>query len=240
MQAAIPEPDELVLAPRTTTVSSAGWIRVLIVERERLFAEALGSLLEHNSFVVHEVAGSIPEAIAKVGHCEPAVVLLGLDRCSEEELMLGASILEAFPDAKVVVLGGDGDQWAPKRAFGAGFHGYLSKDTSTLRLVESIRSVADGEGVFSAATSSPQRVVRSTCVDDEVAFLGAHLTAREREVLQLIVSGGSGRSIARTLGITENTVRTHVQSILVKLQVHSRLEAAALALRHGLARSSSA
>jgi two-component system, NarL family, nitrate/nitrite response regulator NarL len=240
MQAAVPEPDGLVLTSRATTVPSAGWIRVLIVERERLFAEALGSLLEHNSFVVQEVVGSIPEAIAKVGHCEPAVVLLAVDRCSEEELGFGASILEAFPNARVLVLGGDGDRWAPKRAFGAGFHGYLSKDASAARLVESIRSVADGEGVFSAATSSPHRVVRSTSVDPDVAFLGAHLTAREREVLQLITSGGSGRTIARTLGITENTVRTHVQSILVKLQVHSRLEAAALALRHGLAKSSSA
>jgi two-component system nitrate/nitrite response regulator NarL len=238
MQAAVPSRDGLALAPRTTTALDVGEIRVLIVERERLFAEALGSLLAHKSMAVLEVVHSISQAIATVGENEPDVVLLSLDRCTEEALGSGASIFEAFPNAKVIVLGGDGDQWAPQRALGAGFQGYLTKDATAARLVESIRSVAEGEVLFSATAPSHRRVVRSAPADGDIAFLGAQLTAREREVLQLIISGGSGRSIARTLGITQNTVRTHVQSILVKLQVHSRLEAAALAIRHGLTKSS--
>jgi two-component system, NarL family, nitrate/nitrite response regulator NarL len=239
MQAPVPSPDGLVLAPPAATVPDLGWIRVLIVDRERLFAEALGSLLEHESIAVYDVVHSIPQAIATARHDEPDVVLLALDRCSEEELGSGALILEAFPNAKVLVLGGDGDRWAPQQAMGAGFHGYLTKDATAARLVESIRCVADGEEVFAPPVRPPRRVIRTTPMQRDVESFGAQLTAREREVLQLITSGGSGRSIARTLGITENTVRTHVQSILVKLQVHSRLEAAALAMHHGLTRSTS-
>jgi DNA-binding NarL/FixJ family response regulator len=65
-----------------------------------------------------------------------------------------------------------------------------------------------------------------------VWLLVSQLTAREREVLELLVEGADGAMIARRLGISRNTVRTHVQSILTKLQVHSRLEAATLAVRH--------
>jgi two-component system, NarL family, nitrate/nitrite response regulator NarL len=70
--------------------------------------------------------------------------------------------------------------------------------------------------------------------DRHAALLGGQLTEREREVLALLVDGASGADIAERLTISTNTVRTHVQSVLTKLQVHSRLEAATFAVRHGL------
>ena len=75
-------------------------------------------------------------------------------------------------------------------------------------------------------------VSRYAAGDEDVGLLAAQLTAREREVLGLLVRGASGLEIAAELGISRNTVRTHVQSILTKLQVHSRLEAATFAVRH--------
>ena len=70
--------------------------------------------------------------------------------------------------------------------------------------------------------------------DDGAVLLTEQLTPRERQVLALLVQGASGEAISKPLGISPNTVRTHVQSILTKLQVHSRLEAAAFAVRHHL------
>jgi two-component system nitrate/nitrite response regulator NarL len=70
--------------------------------------------------------------------------------------------------------------------------------------------------------------------DRFVELLSSSLTPRERQVLQMLARGNGGKDIARELAISVNTVRTHVQSILTKLQVHSRLEAAAFAVRHGL------
>ena len=101
------------------------------------------------------------------------------------------------------------------------------------QLLSAIQVVLNGEVVF------PPRLARAGARDgrqSQARLLGQQLTPRELEVLEMLARGAGGREIARTLGVAPNTVRTHVQSILSKLQVHSRLEAAAFAVRHGLIR----
>ena len=94
-----------------------------------------------------------------------------------------------------------------------------------------VRAVLDGQLIM------PHRLgpaSRQAAKHDDAELLAAQLTPREREVLTLLARGANGREIAADLAISRNTVRTHVQSILTKLQVHSRLEAATFAVRHRL------
>jgi DNA-binding NarL/FixJ family response regulator len=111
-----------------------------------------------------------------------------------------------------------------------GFHGFLTKDTPVARLVASIDAVMEGD---LAPRSIPSSFAVGSAMDS-ASMLARQLTPREREVLALLVEGLDGRAISDRLGISANTVRTHVQSVLTKLQVHSRLEAATFAVRHRL------
>jgi two-component system nitrate/nitrite response regulator NarL len=144
---------------------------------------------------------------------------------------VGREILERWPDTKLVAVTALDDGRAVDDALEAGFRGYLTKDTPVGRFISSMEAVVEGQVVL------PHRLVSAghrRGTSDGIALLVAQLTTREREVLSLLVEGADGGTIARRLGISRNTVRTHVQSILTKLQVHSRLEAATMAVRHHL------
>jgi two-component system, NarL family, nitrate/nitrite response regulator NarL len=157
------------------------------------------------------------------------VILLDLGLPDRSGLAVGREILESWPEAKLMVLTALDDPKAVEEASRAGFRGYLTKDTPVSRFVSSIEAIVAGQEVF------PHRFAQATRrpgSNDSVWLLISQLTPREREVLGLLVEGADGRTIAARLGISRNTVRTHVQSILTKLQVHSRLEAATLAVRH--------
>jgi DNA-binding NarL/FixJ family response regulator len=123
------------------------------------------------------------------------------------------------------------DRSAVDEALRLGFRGYVSKDSSVAKFVNRIQRVLDGHVVL------PQRLPsvgsRASRVG-EVFLLSDQLSRREGEVLTLLVQGADGAAMASRLGISRNTVRTHVQNILTKLQVHSRLEAATFAVRHRL------
>jgi len=168
-------------------------------------------------------------ALAYLEDDRPDVVLLDLGLPDRSGLAIGREILESWPEAKLMVLTALDDPKAVEEAERAGFRGYLTKDTPVSRFVSSIEAIVAGQVVF------PHRLGhagRRTGSNDSVWLLISQLTPREREVLGLLVEGADGRTIALRLGISRNTVRTHVQSILTKLQVHSRLEAATLAVRH--------
>jgi two-component system nitrate/nitrite response regulator NarL len=135
-------------------------------------------------------------------------------------------------DVKVLAVTALDDPDAAVRALRSGFHGYITKDTDLMRFVALVESALAGQVVM------PRRMTRNGTRKegrgDYLAALIASLTTREKEVLALLTEGMNGARIAETLRISQNTVRTHVQSILTKLQVHSRLEAAAFAVQHGL------
>jgi two-component system, NarL family, nitrate/nitrite response regulator NarL len=151
-------------------------------------------------------------------------------------LAIGQEILELGRGTKVVVLTAQDDQRTVEMALAAGFDGYLTKSISMARFASSIQAVLRGEAAFPHGS----RQGRSREGGERDALLLAEqLTPRERDVLRLLVQGARGDSLAGNLGISPNTVRTHVQSILTKLQVHSRLEAATFAVRHGVVHASS-
>lgn len=146
-----------------------------------------------------------------------------------DSLSLLPQIRSAAPDAKVVVLSAWSDDRSIARAIEAGCDGYLLKEQQVDELVAGIRTVVANEAVFAPAIMKrvfgllqPSKATAST------------LTARELEVLQRLGDGMSTVDIASAMYVSINTVRNHVQSIMQKLGVHSRLEAVAHGVRAGL------
>ena len=194
-----------------------------------MFAEAIRAALDDAGMDAVAVVTSGRAALAYLEDDRPDVILLDVGLPDRSGLAVGREILEAWPEAKLMVLTALDDPKAVEEASRAGFRGYLTKDTPVSRFVSSIEAIVAGQEVF------PHRLAQATRQpgsNDSVWLLISQLTPREREVLGLLVEGADGRTIAARLGISRNTVRTHVQSILTKLQVHSRLEAATLAVRH--------
>jgi two-component system nitrate/nitrite response regulator NarL len=121
------------------------------------------------------------------------------------------------------------------RALRTGAQGYLLKDMEPDELVSALRDIEKGKNVVAAdLTDALARMVQgeTTLDDDDGPF--SDLTPRETEILCLLAEGQSNKLIARNLGISDGTVKLHVKAILRKLNIHSRVEAAVMAVEHGL------
>jgi DNA-binding NarL/FixJ family response regulator len=207
-------------------------VRVLVVDDHALFTDAilpvLGGMEEMEML---GVARSGREALELFRRERPDLLMLDLGLPDMNGIELGRLLLESRPDVRILALTGRRDAQAVKEAMAAGFTGYLTKDTPLPSFAERIRSALRGEVVVPQWLETP-RVVRRTQGDVTAELLAGQLTPREREVLSLLVEGSDNAEIARRLAVSANTVRTHVQSILTKLGVRSRLQAAAFAVRH--------
>jgi two-component system nitrate/nitrite response regulator NarL len=205
---------------------------ILIVDDHKLFADAIRAALLRHHYRAMEPVVTGAEAVVAAERHRPEVALVDIGLPDASGIQVGRRIMEVSPTTRVVVVTAMDDQRVADDVVRAGFHGYLLKDTKMSQLLSAIQIVLSGDVVL------PSRSARSAARgrDPEARLLGRNLTPRELEVLEMLSRGVSGREIARSLGVAPNTVRTHVQSILSKLQVHSRLEAAAFAVRHGLVR----
>jgi DNA-binding NarL/FixJ family response regulator len=203
----------------------------LIVDDHMLFAEAVQVAIEDLGISVARVVTTGEEAIAEADRSLPDVIFMDIGLPDQSGLIAGRTILERHPDARIIALTALNDRSTVDEALRLGFVGYLTKDTPVARFVNAIRSAMDGHLVLPQRLS-PTR--RRSQAEKDVALMASQLTPREMEVLTLLVEGADGRKAAAALGISLNTVRTHVQSILTKLQVHSRLEAATFAVRHDI------
>jgi DNA-binding NarL/FixJ family response regulator len=204
-------------------------LRVLIVDDHMLFAEAIKSALESTGVVVAGVSATAEDAVTSVLQKRPDLILMDVALPDQSGLLAGRRILQEWPEAKILAVTALGERHIAEEALRIGFRGYLTKHTPVAQFVNSVRAILDGQLIMPHRLAS---VSRYAAGDEDVGLLAAQLTAREREVLGLLVRGASGLQIAAELSISRNTVRTHVQSILTKLQVHSRLEAATFAARH--------
>jgi two-component system, NarL family, nitrate/nitrite response regulator NarL len=205
--------------------------RVLIVDGQSLFAEAIRSALEAAGVIVVGVSGTAEDAVPSVLRKRPDLVLMDVALPDESGLFAGRRILQDWPEAKILALTALEEPRVAEEALRIGFRGYLTKRTPVAEFVSSVRAVLDGQRIMPHRLGSASRQVAE---HEDAGLLAAHLTPREREVLALLSRGANGREIAAALAISRNTVRTHVQSILTKLQVHSRLEASTFAVRHRL------
>lgn len=207
-------------------------MRVLVVDDHALFTDAILPVLRAmEEMEVLGVARSAEEGFDLVRRERPDLVMLDLGLPDMTGIELCRLIREELPDTEVLALTGRNDPQAVKEAMAAGFRGYMTKDTPLPKFAERIRAALRGEVVLPQRMVTP-RVDTRTPEEETAALLAGQLTPREREVLSLLVEGSDNTEIARRLAVSANTVRTHVQSILTKLGVRSRLQAAAFAVRH--------
>jgi len=208
-----------------------GTISVLVVDDHRMVATSLSLALgQAPQLRVVATADSLAAARAALAAEPPDVVVL------DEELPDGAGVdaIEEFraiaPDVKVILLTAAADDATLVAATEAGCSGYLMKTGSIEELEAAVRAAAAGEVLISPSLLG-HLVARVRRPEER---RGSDLTARELEVLRLIAEGLDNATIAERLGLSVNTVRNHVQNILSKLNVHSKLEALAVVVREGL------
>lgn len=214
-------------------------IRILIVDDQTLFRQSLASMLQASGQIeVVGEAGDGFEAVEMARQLVPEVVLMDIrmPRCGGLEAT--RAILKENPSAGVIVLtvsDKDDDLFS---AIKAGAKGYLLKTVDAEELVKAIELVAGGHVVISPLMAS-RVMAEFTSVEEtqtqQARAAGTLLTDREKDVLRLLAQGASNRQIAEVLFIAESTVKTHLRSILHKLHLHNRVQAAIFAVQEGLA-----
>lgn len=218
-------------------MNGSGLIRVLICDEYELFRCAVASAFDtHPSLTVVGQADDLTSAIELTRRYRPDVVLLSLDLPGLEP----TGPIRLVEQAAVLAVGERASEDALLRAVRAGMHGYATKDMELGALVAAVRGVDNGEAVIPPVmlpTLLRQLVERDRAAHRALQ-LSSRLTRREREVLELLVDGCDHRTVADVLVISPQTARTHIQNVINKLGVHSRLEAVALAAEHGLAERS--
>ena len=200
-------------------------VRILIVDDHPVVRAGLTSML--GTQVEFEVVGSASsgeEALAKLRQVDPDVLLLDLRMPGMGGAEMLLEIRRRSHHARAIILTSFETDEDIYRAVQAGAQGYLLKDTSLREMAEAIRTVHGGKKYFSRdiAARFAERMMRS------------NLTAREIEILKMLSKGPTNKEIGRALGISENTVKNHVNSIIEKLEVSDRTEAATTAIQRGI------
>jgi two-component system, NarL family, response regulator LiaR len=206
-------------------------IRILIAEDHKIVREGLCALLTAcpDMQVVGEATNGA-EAVEKVAVLQPDVILMDLIMPIMDGLQAIQSIRSKFPDARILVLTSFGQDQKVYQAIKAGALGYLLKDSTSQELIQAIRDVFNGRLFLQPAIAL--RVARE--LNRQSSGPSSALTEREIEVLKLIAQGFSNREIAAQLSLSGVTVDAHASSILSKLHLSNRTQAALYAIRSGL------
>jgi NarL family two-component system response regulator LiaR len=220
-------------------------VRVLICDDQAIVREGLRTILGTvPDLEIAGVAHDGAEALDLIPRTRPDVVLMDLKMPGMNGVQATAAIHERHPEVRVLVLTTyDADEWVLD-AIRSGAAGYLLKDTPREGLVAAIQEVAAGRTPVDPAVAGKlfAHVVQTTTVAQAASApmtaIAVDLSEREREVLRLLARGLSNADIAERLCLSEGTVRNYVSSVLAKLGVTDRTQAAVLALRHGLVQES--
>lgn len=212
-------------------------IRVLIVDDHTLFRSGIRLLLQRQKgFEVVGEAGDGLEGVKLAKRLKPEVVLLDLHMPGTGGLEALQLLKEELPQTQVVMLTVSEDAQDLLEALQLGARGYLLKNIETDFLLDSIRRAASGESVMSPqmavrlaeAVRMPQKSSKAAVAETN------KLSPREAEIIVMLAAGASNKEIARKLELAESTVKIHVQGILRKLNLTSRVQAAVFAVEHGL------
>lgn len=205
-------------------------VRVLLVDDHTIVRRGLAAVLMASPGV--ELVGEADngeDAVRLCGQTTPDVVLMDLAMPGMNGVTATRIIRERYPQTQVLVLTSFTDENLVEGALAAGAVGYLVKNISVEGLLDAIQAASQGRASF--APEATLALIRHNAAPPEV---GHDLTGREREVLVLVAKGLHNNEIAKRLTISHSTVQFHVSSILSKLGVSNRIEAAALAVKHGL------
>lgn len=220
-----------------TAEETAKKIRIALIDDHTLFRSGLKALLTRQSDfeIVGEAADGL-EGVKLVEQIKPDIVLLDLDMPTMSGNEALAQILETDPSMKVLMLtvSEDGDDLAECMRPGA--VGYLLKKIDADFLLQSIRHAVAGDSVISPEMTSKlvMKLRNDTYRASSASADIESLTPRERQTLAWLARGVSNKEIARTLDLAESTVKVHVQSVLRKLNIKSRVQAAVFAVEHHL------
>jgi two-component system response regulator NreC len=211
-------------------------IHILLADDHHVIRAGLRLLLEReNDFKVVGEAGDGREAVARAEAHQPDVVVLDVAMPNLNGIEAARQIQERVPRAAVIVLSMHSDESYVLRALKSGARGYLLKDSAEADLIAAVRAVSQGKAFFSPSISRMlvddyMRQMKEKDVEDSYELL----TAREREILQLVAEGKSTKEVANLLNLSPYTVETHRSNLFEKLNIHSLPELILYAVRKGV------
>lgn len=221
-----------------TDASPATTLRLLVVDDHEVVRQGLVALLDRREgFQVVAEAGSVAEAIEQAERFQPDLVIMdvrlpdgsGIEACRE--------IRERRPETRIIMLTSYPDEEAVLSAIVAGASGYLLKQVRARDLVSAIQAVGRGESLLDPAVTEKvlervRRIATGTYTDEL-----AQLTSQEQKILLLVAEGKTNKEIAAEIFLSDKTVKNYVSSILSKLNLERRAQAAAFVAKHRIDRS---
>ncbi|MBT3309418.1 MAG: response regulator [Gammaproteobacteria bacterium] len=211
-------------------------MKVLLIDDHTLFRTGIGALLQGHDIQIAAAVGTGEEGIRLATELEPDIVLLDLRMPEMDGLQVLAALKKRTPTLPVVMLTTSEEEQDLLAALRGGAQGYLLKDMETEELISSLERALKGEVVVAPSMTpllarvAQGEILKTHQRDD----LQALLTPREYQILSHLAEGQSNKVIGRELDISDGTVKLHVKSILKKLDVHSRVEAAVIAVERGI------
>ncbi len=216
-------------------------ITIMIVEDHPLFGQGLRRVLEQEADL--EIVAEVDNgdlAVERAAEIQPDVILMDINLPGINGLQATREIRASTDKTAIIVLTAYHDDEQLFHAIRAGAAAYYPKDVSPAELIRAIREVAKGNYVIGdTVLSAPQvanwllKEFEELAVYEDVEEMFMPLSPREMEILRYVAKGASNKEIARALGISRQTVKNHMSSILRKLAVNDRTQAAVLALRRG-------
>jgi NarL family two-component system response regulator LiaR len=211
-------------------MSESESIKVMIVDDHPVMRDGLrGMLLAIDDMELAGEAGNGRETLARCRESLPDVILMDMIMPGMDGLETTRAVLDLYPEMKIVVLTSSLEEDLVQQTMAAGASGYLLKNAPVAVLVGAIRSAYAGQSVL--APEASRALLQASMGPPK---LGHDLSAREREVLALVVKGLTNDEIAERLVISPNTVKNHVKACITKLGAANRAQAAALAVEHHL------
>ncbi len=212
-------------------------MRILVIDDHALFRIGLSELLERRGIDVAAAVSGCEEGLQRVVESRPDAVLLDMRMPEMSGLEVLRRLRAAGHDMPVAMLTTSRDEKDVIASLKQGAQGYLLKDMEPDDLIAALQRIVKGETVVAQElTGILARALQGGAEPAKEGSGFPELTPREREILCLLAEGQSNKVIARNLGITDGTVKLHVKAILRKLKVHSRVEAAVMAVERELCR----
>jgi two-component system nitrate/nitrite response regulator NarL len=201
-------------------------MRIVVCDDHRVLLEALSHALTTRGYIVEATASTPAEAVAAVKLHDPDLLLVDVSFPDGSGLDAAREVMSHHPRTRVVILTGSDDAATAMEAAGIGVAGYIRKDQRLAAIAEALCRAAAGEPWVDATALRRLRSAQSNATAPRHPV--DELTRQERVVLAMLEEGLSTAEIVRRMGIGTSTVRSHIQAILTKLGVHSRVQAVAM------------